>query len=88
MSDEKIWKGGNMSGVDERPKKKKRVLISVRGCPMCNEKTRLISIKPIAFPNGVYGIIMSYKCPHCFGRFSITKRLDIPSTMEDIEIVR
>lgn len=77
-----------MSGIEERPKKKRRVLTSVRECPMCNEKTELISIKPIGFPNGVCGIIMSYKCSYCFGRFSITKRLDISSTMEDIEIVR
>lgn len=77
-----------MSGRDERPKKKRLTLRSLRCCLVCGKKTELISIRKISFPSGVYGNLLGYKCPDCFGEFSVTRRLDTLSSAEDIEIVR
>ena len=77
-----------MSGRDERPKRKRLILRSLRTCFACGEKTELISIRKVSFPSGVHGNLLKYKCPDCFAKFSVTRRLDTPSFAEDIEIVR
>lgn len=77
-----------MSGIEERPKKKRPILRSLRCCLMCGKKTELIAIRKISFPSGVHGNLLRYKCPDCFREFSVTRRLDTLPSVEDVEIVR
>lgn len=78
-----------MSGIDERPKKKRLILRSLRPCFVCRVKTELVFIRKLSFPHiGVHGNIVRFKCPDCLSEFSVTRRMDIPLLAEDIEIVR